>query len=154
MGHQGVFELQRQLLADGSVVRLQVRGYSMLPLLRDGDIAVIEQGPYHPGDILAYVTGQQILIHRFVDRESRHEYLLRGDALRRNDLPIEEAQILGRLVAIERAGSSIPADGPRARILRALSSVRIFGEPALALAMGATRRIQRAGLAFTAPAAR
>jgi hypothetical protein len=47
--------------------------------------------------------------HRIVERDGR-QLITRGDSLRRNDLPVHEDQVLGRVVSISRSGRAISPD--------------------------------------------
>jgi phage repressor protein C with HTH and peptisase S24 domain len=82
---------------------LRVRGTSMRPALRDGDVVAVGAEPPRPGDIAVVMAGGRILCHRCVTR-SPGRLTLRGDGQRRAGrfaVPAE-ARVLGRVRAVVR----------------------------------------------------
>jgi len=91
--------------------RVRVRGESMFPTLRSGDVVVVEGQPaslLRPSDIVLFYRGGTFCTHRL--REVRGTYLLtQGDANRQPDFPVRTEECLGRVTAIERNGKRIRA---------------------------------------------
>ena len=109
--------LAAELLHTGRVLRFQAHGGSMFPLICHGD--VIEVQPVHPsaiqrGDVvLCYQANGRVLAHRVirVNREQEPATVVtQGDALTRADGCIPVAQVLGRVVAVERRGKRFRLD--------------------------------------------
>jgi hypothetical protein len=125
--------LAAELLEAGREVVLRARGASMAPLIRDGDVLTLARcvrAP-RPGDLVAANSCGRLLVHRVV-RARAGRLLLRGDALWQPDgwfacqylghqsiAPAAGgAQIIGRVVAVERGGRPLGAwraGGPSAR---------------------------------------
>jgi len=124
-------ELSAELLRAGQGLRFEALGASMSPLVRDGDVLLIM--PVHPtavriGDlVLCSNAAGRVVVHRVtrkvVGREGRW-FTVQGDAVARPDGMIPEAQIYGRVVAIERDGAHIALDGPVMRTLGWLAALR------------------------------
>ena len=66
-------------------------------------------GPASPGGFVA---------HRVVGRKGR-QLITRGDSLRQNDAPVDEEQVLGRVVSISRNGRAIGLEFTRTRRIAA-----------------------------------
>jgi signal peptidase I len=112
----------------GQRVRFPAPGKSMQPAIRDGEVVTVE--PLSPsdvgkGDIILYRREEALIAHRVVRiiRKKAHwstqpsaigpyaMFVLRGDASTTCDLPVERGQVLGRVIAVERQGRSIPLIG-------------------------------------------
>lgn len=96
---------------------LPVTGHSMLPLLRAGDqLLVVPQVTYQLGDIVVFQQDATILVHRVVatmpqgrspDRKQRSvdtrlSWVTRGDNCQAVDPPVAMAQMIGKVVALQR----------------------------------------------------
>ena len=98
------------LLASGHTVRFTAPGHSMHPVIRHGDLLVVEplKRPACPGDILLYLTCGRPVAHRLIAVESDGNepvLILKGDSAACPDLPVRSDQVLGRVLAVERSGS-------------------------------------------------
>lgn len=83
LSNQGQLELLRGMRERGASLRTPVRGWSMTPFIRDGDvvtIAPIRAVGARLGEVLAIelAQGSLLVIHRVVRRADRG-WLLRGD---------------------------------------------------------------------------
>jgi hypothetical protein len=131
-----------ELLRLGHPVRFRADGGSMLPTLRPGDLLTcepVEVGQFRRGQILLYRHDRGITAHRVVRVETRPNgqvgLILRGDSLEAFDAPVDPSQVLGRVVAVSRAGRVID-----------LGSRRVVWTQALRRAVSRLRRISlRAG---------
>ncbi len=115
-------ELSASLLADGYGIRFRANGMSMLPLIGDGEVIIVEPLPTRRlkrGDILLYLRGRGVVAHRLVKIEKVNDaqwrFTLRGDTSATADAPVTAAEILGRVCAVERDGHQIALSGYRAR---------------------------------------
>src|SRR5439155_724450 len=70
--------------------------------------------PYGP----ASPKGRGFVAHRIVGRRGR-QLITRGDSLRRNDAPVHEEQVLGRVVCVTRNGRHIGLEFTRKRRMAA-----------------------------------
>jgi signal peptidase I len=89
---------------DGSVV-FEVRGRSMLPTLRSGDlveVSFVEPADLRPGCLVAVRAGSGLAVHRFIRRTTGGLILTAGDAVNYRDLPTPEAELLGKVTEVER----------------------------------------------------
>jgi Peptidase S24-like len=144
-------ELVAELLGRGREVKLRARGGSMRPALDDGDVLTL--GPLsrapRPGEIVAVLRGGFFAIHR-VDAANPSEARLRGDACAEADGWFAAAEVLGKVIAVQRGS-------------RRLSAARLGGVGGFALLLlrpltrawlrwlGALGRAPRAWYACTSP---
>src|SRR5271169_6094773 len=97
-------DLAAEVLRSGGTIRLQALGASMLPTIWPGDVLSVESKPGKraiPGDIVLVARDQRFFIHRLIEKRSS-QCITRGDSMPRNDAPVAEAQVLGKVSAIHR----------------------------------------------------
>jgi signal peptidase I len=116
-------QLSADLLRHGHSVRFRATGESMHPTIRAGDAITVQ--PVVPSDlryadIMLYRTERSVLAHRVVGRlkaaGARGAFLVRGDACMDCDEPVAEAQVLGKVVTVERGDRLIALDRRTAKI--------------------------------------
>ena len=123
---------QRELLVEVArnfgEIRFKATGDSMLPSVWPGDLLTVRRqsfSEFRRGQIVLYerVAGEnaQLVAHRVVDcsGDRGQQLITRGDSLPRNDAPVHEDQILGRVVSISRNGRPISPDFTRSRRIAA-----------------------------------
>ena len=147
IGHQSemrpVAELAAHLLRRGSPLRIRARGDSMTPFLWDGDVALVsptEKKEVGLGEVICYeAPGGRLFLHRVIARDG-DRLVTKGDALAFTEV-VDRAQVLGKVVAVERRGKITRLDTRRARWRnRAIASLSPFLPRLLAVA----RRLRRA----------
>jgi len=127
-------EITGELLRRGNRVRFRAVGASMQPTIEDGElitVAPVAATSIRRGDILLCQGVRGVIAHRVVGitgsaRRENVSYLLRGDASVSSDDPVRPEQILGRVVAVQRAGRRIDLTSRRAHWLHA---VRLCAAP-------------------------
>jgi hypothetical protein len=94
-------------------VTFRATGDSMRPTIRDGDVihvAPVPAADLRIGDVLLCRCGSRLLAHRLVavtERAAGERWLhLRGDAKGGCDAPIRDADVIGRVESVRRAGST------------------------------------------------
>lgn len=109
--------LSSELLRAGNTIRFRVKGASMKPLIRDGDVvsvAPLEQTRLHIGDVVLFTVGNgRALLHRVIKIRSgigEEEILIQGDRSTNPDGYIKKSDIFGILILVERGELRIPAD--------------------------------------------
>jgi signal peptidase I len=109
--------LLEELLSGGHPVRFRAPGWSMHPTIRNGDaITVVPLGtsPLRVGDVVLYRRGPAAIAHRVIRVQSAPGrsvgLVLRGDAAHSCDGPIHLAQVLGRVLSVERDGRRVHLD--------------------------------------------
>jgi hypothetical protein len=106
IANQHFATLMAGVLATGSTFRFEAPGFSMAPMINNGDIltlAPLVGQPPRLGDVLAFIrpaTGSPV-VHRVVAVRKDH-YLLKGDHGRTSDGWIPTDQLLGRVIRVER----------------------------------------------------
>ena len=105
--------LAADLLRSGRAVRMRALGSSMLPSIWPGDLLIVancQPSEVVVGDIVCFVRERRFVIHRVArihESEEKRVWVTRGDGMYREDEPIQQEQLLGRVVAIERSGRRI-----------------------------------------------
>ncbi len=100
-------ELTRTLLERGKPFRFTAHGYSMSPFIQDGDIitlAPFEDEP-HVGEVIAFINPEsdRLVVHRLV-AVTPEGFVIKGDNIPEPDGMFARAQMLGRVVRVEREG--------------------------------------------------
>lgn len=118
--------LAESLRAPGRSVESTVTGASMGPGLGAGSrirIALIYRARYEVGEVVAYLTGKQVVVHRVAHQgrtgTARGYLVTRGDATLVPDPPVELERVLGPVTGVRRAGGWAPLNGPLPRSRRA-----------------------------------
>jgi signal peptidase len=102
-------DLSAELLSLGCGVRFRAPGTSMHPTIRHMDLITVE--PVAPnnlkrGDIILYRLQNGFIAHRIVNIEEQNgcglTFIVRGDGSTACDAPVKEAQVLGKVVSLER----------------------------------------------------
>ena len=110
---------------------LPIRGKSMIPILNDGDIArvVHDKGDLKPGDIIIFRKGWHLIAHRVLlqynDESGRKLYITQGDRSKRPDPPVEEGEIIGRVVGVIRGGRCLAVDFRQQKWYRKLVNINL-----------------------------
>lgn len=105
-------ELLCEVLERGETTVFRVYGYSMLPTIVNGDVAHVvrfDAADAKLGDVLVYKRGRSLYVHRLVSksRDSKTgslKLITAGDGLTYLDMPIDEASVIGKVIAIEHDG--------------------------------------------------
>jgi signal peptidase len=106
-------ELAAEVLRSSGKLRMQVMGWSMLPAVWPEDVLVvdsIERDQVSEGDIVLFGRNGRLFAHRVVcktDHSSDPRIVTQGDGMPRPDQPLENAELLGRVSLILRAGKLI-----------------------------------------------
>ncbi|MBE0410620.1 MAG: signal peptidase I [Anaerolineales bacterium] len=106
-----------------------IQGKSMAPVLKEGDIArvVHDLSDLKPGDIVIYRKGWYLFAHRVLlqydDEAGRKLYITQGDRSKRPDSPVEESEIIGRVVGVLRAGKYLTVDCQQQKWFRKLVDI-------------------------------
>ncbi len=111
LSNLGQLELIKGMMERGVPLRTMVRGFSMQPFIRDGDILTIS--PFDgkealPGDVVAFVQpeSRKLAIHRVISRDNSG-LLIRGDNCPHADGTVMPEKILGYVTRIERCGRDV-----------------------------------------------
>jgi signal peptidase I len=109
------------------MLRLRVNGWSMLPSIRPGDTLLIEAVDYAEvasGEVVLFLREQRLFAHRAVGRKHADlRIITRGDAMRTDDRPLSEAELLGKVTLIWRGGKAIGAPRKPGTMERAVAAV-------------------------------
>jgi signal peptidase I len=95
---------------------LPIQGKSMIPIIKEGDVARVlhDISDLKPGDIVIFRKGWYLIAHRvllqFDDETGKKLYITQGDRSKRPDSPVEECEIIGRVVGVLRGGRYLAVD--------------------------------------------
>ena len=103
-----LYELANELADAGASFRFTARGWSMYPLVREGDVLQVVPVSFSElgiGDVVFYRSGDRLLAHRvigFVFEADQVRIRARGDGFLQEDPPVSEPDVVGRVEAIHR----------------------------------------------------
>ena len=114
-------DLLAELLGRGLPVTVKARGGSMRPALHDGDVLTVAPlaAPPRVGEVVAARRGSLLALHRVAAVQGGSVRLC-GDACAHDDGLFSPAELLGRAVAVRRAGRLLGPGrlgGPLGRLL-------------------------------------
>lgn len=135
------------VLEKGKAFRFQAKGSSMTPFIKDGDVITLERiqgGKIRRGDVVAVIspTPGNLRVHRVV-KISKGSYIIKGDNAGGIDGTFDIAQILGRVIKVERGTRTIQLGSRAERALIGLLSGRNLLPRALAGLWPIVRRISQ-----------
>ena len=135
------------LLAEGNIIQIRPRGYSMYPLFVPGRdealIAPVQVNSLKRGDVVLYRREKSILVlHRIYRRRGEQFYLV-GDNQREIEGPLRPEQIKGILIGVIRKGRKFSVKHPIYCILSGIwLRLRPF-RPVISHAVAAGKRLLR-----------
>jgi signal peptidase I len=106
-------DLAGEVLRSSGTLRLQVVGWSMLPIIWPGDTVVVERASKADvldGDVVVFSNGRRLVAHRVVTKDSGSGDSMvqtKGDALSRLDAPVAHDEVLGKVAFIRRKGKRV-----------------------------------------------
>lgn len=128
---KALIELIQAKIAKGASFRLEAKGSSMLPFIRNSDaitISALRNYSIDFGKPVAFIDPKtnKLVIHRIVGRKNS-SYLIKGDSAFGADGLIPKANILGCVVRIERKGRNISLGlGWERLIIVLLSRIKVW----------------------------
>ena len=109
MNDNDFMELSKQILQQGSTLRIKAGGTSMLPSIKDRETLLIvpaDESSVSVGDVVLRLNGNSMQVHRVVkkSKSKAHEKVLltKGDGLLVFDLPARKGDILGKVIEVEK----------------------------------------------------
>jgi signal peptidase I len=103
--------LLRDVLGKGASFRFKAKGFSMTPIIKDGDIITVSpclSAGLRSGDIAAFIhpVNDRLTVHRIVGIRGG-SFFVKGDNNADLDGLIPGSHVLGRITRIERDGRSV-----------------------------------------------
>jgi hypothetical protein len=99
-----------EALQRSGVLRLRLRGESMLPTLWPGDeveIAGCSSSELMPGDVALAACDGRFVLHRVSSFSGDGHVITRGDAMPRPDAALPDGSIVGKVTRVTRAGRTV-----------------------------------------------
>ncbi|MCJ7644034.1 MAG: S24/S26 family peptidase [Candidatus Aminicenantes bacterium] len=131
---ESLLGLLEAVLAKGVPFRFRARGFSMSPLIKDGDVLTVAprgEARLRPGDTVAFINplNGKPAVHRII-RLDRGFVVVKGDNVAEPDGLVPERVVLGIVTAVERRGKKIHFGlGIEGRMVAFLSSHGLFEKP-------------------------
>jgi len=140
---ESLLALLEAVLAKGVPFRFRARGFSMSPLIKDGDVLTVApcgETRLRPGDAVAFISplNGKPIVHRIICLD-RGFVVVKGDNVAEPDDLVPERDILGIVTSVEREGKKVRFGLGAEKRLIAFFSSRGFFEKLLSVA----RRIFR-----------
>ncbi len=116
-------EISKEILREGSLLRISTVGSSMYPVSRSGDIITVRPTravDVSAGDVILYNAGRRMVAHRLVSKRKENNQVVlicQGDTFMRPDPSIQPEQVLGKVVAVSRNGRTIRLDTAKSRLI-------------------------------------
>lgn len=112
-------DLLTESLRRNGRVEFRVRGGSMRPLLRNGDLLTVQPAVINQlavGDVAVFSRAGKLFVHRVI-RMSPSSLLTKGDAFPEADTPVAQHELLGRVTAVRRGTKQVNLDALLPRTL-------------------------------------
>lgn len=116
-GLVGLHDLCRDILQAGCKIRVHIVGHCMSPLLEPGEIIIVEPiriDQAHVGDVILYQKNTRLEAHRLLRKSSsggRPVLITKGDNHGYFDLAVQENQVLGRVISVEKSDRFLALEG-------------------------------------------
>lgn len=114
------------MLDKGIPFRFRAEGFSMYPFVRNRDVVTLSplsNVELHLGDVIAFTRPEtgKLIVHRVIGKRG-DSFLIKGDNLPGVDGLIPKANILGRVIRVERNGKGVFFGiGPERRLIALFS---------------------------------
>lgn len=126
-------ELSAAALAQGQLLAFEVHGRCMWPALRPGDRVLVRavDAELMLGDVVVYRAADRTFVHRVLALDhASASVTCRGDASLARDAPVRVPALLGRVVAVERAGRRVRLPQRASLCSRLLAPLRAWSSHA------------------------
>jgi hypothetical protein len=101
-----IFALISEHRDELETIEITIHGGSMSPAIPKNSAIRIQldyKGVHSPGQIIAFLQDQKIMVHR-IHHRVRGYFLTRGDAMTAPDPPVRSEMILGPVIAFQKNG--------------------------------------------------
>lgn len=124
----------RQKMSRGENIKVKILDKGMMPTIRIGDIAEvagIQAMNLKTQQIIFYRQGDTFLARRIIEVSYKGggEFTVKGDALDKNEPPVNAAQVIGKVLQLERDGEKLDVEkkfgGEALKQLRKLGSMEV-----------------------------
>jgi len=129
-------ELVCELLREFGSLCFPASGWSMIPTIWPGETVVVEPvrtSQLEIGEILLTEWQGALRAHRVVDKSKNsavRTWTTKGDAMRVNDSPVREKDILGRVSHVLRGGERMAIPRQRSKVNRLAAKIISWSFPA------------------------
>lgn len=119
-------DIAEALLEDNYQLRINTRGFSMFPVIRPGDVCLVEKctaSQIIPGDVVVVRKGHNLIAHRLVrvlTTDKEYQYICRGDNNHFDDIPATANEVVGKVMLVSRSKKTYRTDGLKMKLERKL----------------------------------
>lgn len=111
-----LLQLSSEIIHRGCCLRFMAKGHSMHPFIKDGEVVIVKPiGIFEikKGDVILYHTSLNMIAHRVIKRKRENNKIMlvtKGDSNLNFDTLVQENNILGKIIAIEKPNGTINLD--------------------------------------------
>jgi len=115
--NSNLINIAENLLDENHSLNYKLKGKSMYPALKTGDIIKVEKCSSQDlkvGDIVVFKANKSLIGHRLIDisfETGAYVFITRGDTCSRNDAPFTIEALLGKITSFQRLNRVKEADG-------------------------------------------
>lgn len=115
--------LSKEILGGGISLRIPTVGISMHPMIRAGDIIVVESARVDDisiGDIVLYCLGEKMVAHRVIRRRVENGKMVlvtKGDSCPNFDKPVFPEHVIGKVITIQKKEREVRLDTNLGRLI-------------------------------------
>lgn len=114
-------EINEDLLRQGFSVRITMRGTSMLPFIKQGDIALVSKtdiGNVRKGDIIVFKIKNDYIAHRLIKKNMTDlTVITKGDSCKQYDTPVAFQSVTGKISRIQSGKKTMDMDSVFWRVI-------------------------------------
>ncbi|MDO9153865.1 MAG: signal peptidase I [Paludibacter sp.] len=108
-----LLDFAETLLEDNNSIRFRMKGFSMYPTLKEGDVGLVEKcsaNDLKKGDIVVFKSYENLVAHRLIKIKNQNGiriFIAKGDKNPTTDKPFTAEKLIGKLVSFQRNNKTI-----------------------------------------------
>ena len=123
-----LLDLAETLLENNNSISFSMKGFSMYPTLKEGDVGLVEKCSTEglkTGDIVIFKSGENLVCHRLIKIEYKNGsriFTAKGDKNTFVDKPFTAEKFVGKLVSFQRNNKTINANDSKMKFRNFVST--------------------------------
>jgi ATP-binding cassette subfamily B protein len=125
--NNSLLDFAETLLDENHTLSIRMKGYSMYPTLKAGDIGMLDKCSPEElkiGDIVVFKAHDKLIAHRLIEVFHKDEvrmFMTKGDKNCYKDAPFTDEMLMGKITSFQRGNRTIKTDSRRMKFQRFLS---------------------------------
>jgi ATP-binding cassette subfamily B protein len=125
--NNSLLDFAETLLDENRTLSIRMKGFSMYPTLKAGDIGMLDKCSPEElkiGDIVVFKAHDKLIAHRLTDVFHKNEvrmFMTKGDKNLYKDAPFTGDALVGKITLFQRGNRTIKTDSPKMKLHRFLS---------------------------------